>query len=505
MKKHYAVALLLLAVQSCRDRQEQTPQANSATQTPAELDAFIWQNIRTKGEFKWSMASNEQVSNALRWSDGVMSVGFKPANQNADIRDIIHTIDINSGTWQQAGQQVLDLIYASEREVDPTLTRANLIAFEETVLPVLDVRVKNPATVTRLRASNLVRYAEPMGYQPGQNDPKARPMSDSGCGSNTPETGLVAGADYTTLAPDSKSSWHHPFHNVQNAWAQSTGAGQKLMIIDTGISPMQNNFGTAFNQGNSSGRTIEKRVTLPKAWPWSAAETPDDGCGHGTSMAGAAAAPRGTDGAPAGIAYNANLVTCRAAVDVVISESREYKGVADAYVLAAGRGDIKIISMSMGSITSSSQVGDAVRLAYNNGKLIFCAAGTSFGWSAGWYGVIFPANMSEVQAVTGVKDNLTQRCEVCHVGSQVDFVVVMEKASNGRKPLSLAQSGDVPSTVGGSSVATASTAGMAALVWAKNPGLSRDQVVARMAAAANYYPNRNSDFGWGRVNLVNAL
>jgi subtilisin family serine protease len=504
MKHHYALALLLLAAQSCRDVQEQTPQASNATQTPAELDAFIWQNVRTKGEFKWSMASAEQVSNALRWSDGVMSVGFKPANQATDIREIIHTIDINAGTWQQARQQVLDLIYTSERELDPTLSRADLIAFEENVLPVLDVRVKNPATVARLRASNLVRYAEPMGYQPGQNDPKARPASDSGCG-NSSESSLVAGQDFTTLAPNSKSSWNHPFHNVQNAWVQSTGAGQKLMIIDTGISSAQDNFGAAFNQGSSVGRTIEKRVTLPKAWPWSSAETADDGCGHGTAMAGAAAAPRGIDGAAAGVAYNANLVTCRAATDVLLSESREYKGVADAYVLAANRADIKITSMSLGSITTSSQVADAVRLAFNNGKLMFCAAGTSFGWSAGWYGVIFPANMSEVQAVTGVKDNLTQRCDACHTGSQVDFVVVMEKATNGRKPLSLAMSGDVPSTVGGSSVATASTAGMAALVWAQNPSLNRDQVVARMAAAANYFPNRNSDFGWGRVNVVNAL
>ncbi len=99
---------------------------------------------------------------------------------------------------------------------------------------------------------------------------------------------------------------------------QSTGAGVKILVIDTGASPTQDNLGSAFNQGSSSGRTIEKIVKLPKAWPWSAAETPNDDCGHGTTMAGVAAAPRGTDGQAAGIAYNANLVTCRSVADVMI-------------------------------------------------------------------------------------------------------------------------------------------------------------------------------------------
>ena len=504
MKKRYLLALLMLAAQSCSTERDTAPVASTAAQTPTELDAFIWQNIRTTGAFTWSLASTEQVTNALRWSDNVLSVGFKPTGTSSDLHETIHTVNIKEGPWQQARQQVLNLIYESERQLDPTLTPADVIAFDEDVLPVLDVRVKNPATVAKLRASGQVRYAEPMGYQPGANNPNARPMSDSGC-SNTSDGTLVAGQDYDAITPTSKSSWNHPYHNVRNAWGQSTGAGMKILVIDTGVSDAQENLGNAINQGSSSGRTVEKRVTLPKAWPWSAAETPNDGCGHGTAMASAAAAPRGTDGAPAGVAYNASLVTCRAATDVFINESRETKGVADAYVLAASRSDIKITSMSLGSITSSSQITDAIQLAYNNGKLMFCAGGTSFGWSAGWYGVIFPAYLSEVQAVTGMKDNLTQRCDICHIGSQIDFTMVMEKASNGRHPLSLTMSGDVPSTVGGSSVATSSTAGMAALIWAKNPGLTRDQIVARMAAASSNYPSRSSDFGWGRLNVVNAL
>jgi subtilisin family serine protease len=54
--------------------------------------------------------------------------------------------------------------------------------------------------------------------------------------------------------------------------------------------------------------------------------------------------------------------------------------------------------------------------------------------------------------------------------------------------------------VGGSSVATAQLAGIAALVWAKYPGESRQQVLDRLILASSNYPNRSSQFGWGLVN-----
>ena len=206
-----------------------------------------------------------------------------------------------------------------------------------------------------------------------------------------------------------------------------------------------------------------------------------------------------------GIAYNANLISIRAAADVFLNESRESKGVADAFTLAGNRTDVRVISMSMGNIITSGQIADGVRYAYGKGKLIFCAGGTSFGWTAGWAGVIFPASMTEAVAVTGIKDNLTSRCENCHEGSDIDFVVVMEKVSTSRKPLSLAMSGDVPSTVGGSSVATAETAAMATLIFSKNPTWTRSQVFDKMKQNSSYYPNRNGNFGWGRVNIDAAL
>lgn len=505
MKKLYTLLFLAVTLNACQDRLDAPEVTPPTLRQPADINAFIRQKLQTNGEFRWDMAPDELTFSALRQSDEVLSVGYKPEGVPADLRTTIHTIDIHDGAWKQAREQVLDLIFTEESRLNPALKRDDLIAFPEETLPVLDVRVKNFATLQKLRQSKLVRYAEPMGYEPGVHDPKARPASSSGCGTNVADIPLAEGDDYNTVTPGAKSSWNHPFHGIRTAWSQASGAGMKLMVIDTGVSYDQENLGSAFNQGSSSGRTVERLVTMPKAWFWQPAETPADGCGHGTAMAGVAVAPRGTDGAAAGVAYNASLVSVRAVADVLIDESREVKGVSDAYVLAGNRVDIRITSSSLGRITSSSQIADAIRYAYNRGKLMFCAGGTSFGWSAGWWGVTFPASMSEVQAVTGLRDNLSQACEACHKGSQIDFVVVMEKAGNGRHPITLAMSGNAPSTVGGSSVATATTAGMATLVWAQNTGLSREQVVSKLAAASNYYPNKHPEFGWGRIDVSNAL
>ena len=468
----------------------------------AKIDEAIRTSVETNGSFNWNEQNVNIIWSALQHRDNILAVGYKPEGVDANVDGSLHLIDIQSDDWRVARETLLQQILAKEQEVDNSLTIEKMMAFEESVLPVINVVIKNPATLVMLKASTLVRYAEPMGYEP--QDVRQRAMSSSGC-DNSPTIGLVAGSDYSVISPNSKQSWNYAYHKIPQAWAKSTGAGVKVFIVDTGSENDQENLGSAFNQGLSSGRTIEKMVTLPRPTflgiPTGPVETSDDGCGHGTSMAGACAAPRGTDGTSCGVAYNASLVTCRASSDVLFDESREVKGVSDAFTKAGGRADVKIISMSMGRITSSSQVADAIRYAYGKGKLIFCAAGTSFSWTSGWYGVIFPAIMNEVNAVTGVRDNsFGTTCTTCHDGSQTDFTVVMEKASNGRHPLTLAMTGDIPSTVGGSSVATATAAGIAALVWSRFPSFTRDQVLNKLVTTSANYPTRNGSLGWGNLN-----
>ena len=511
MKNLIAVLFASALLFSCSRKadtpaQENNPATAQNLKSKTEINQFIRQTFNQNGHFEWQTASDEIIWSAGEQTDHVFAVGFKPAGERTDIKDIIHTIDIKSGAWKQAKDELLNLALQMERTQNAALTPEKMMAFPEEILPVADLYIRDLNTIKMLRRSNLVRYVEPMGYEPdGAAEVVSRELSSSGCGGYDQDFSLVAGSDYSNISPAAKQSWNHSFHGVSNAWAKgATGQGVKVFILDSGISPDQDNFGSQFNQGSSAGRTIEKIVTLPRntflGIPIGSVETPADGCGHGTAMAGACAAPRGTDGNAAGIAYNCNLVTCRGAADVFLDESRESKGVADGYTNAANRADVKIISMSMGRITSSSQISDAINYAYGKGKLMFCAGGTSFGWSAGWVGVIFPAWLSNVNAVTGVKDNLNTRCNACHSGSEIDFTIVMEKAANERHALTTPMTGNQPGTVGGSSVATAQCAGIAALVWSRFPTYTRDQVRSKMVTTASNYPTASSSFGWGRVN-----
>jgi subtilisin family serine protease len=190
---------------------------------------------------------------------------------------------------------------------------------------------------------------------------------------------------------------------------------------------------------------------------------------------------------------------------VIINGSKEKKGVKNALVAIGNRSDVKVVSMSIGDVFSSGTVKDGIRYANNRGKLILCAAGTSLSWTS-WWGVIFPANMSETTAVTGVRSGSPmQRCNTCHDGSKVDFVAVMQRSwDTNRTSLTLSRYNNNPGYVGGSSAATATTAGIAALVWATNPSQSSSQVLNRMKQAASIYPGRSGNFGWGIIDANQA-
>jgi len=512
-KSLLALASLVFVLAACT-KDQLAPNSQSATQqdpmTRSAMDEIVKQHLEENNTpYHWSGASSTMLWSASVRSDSMMAIGYQPAGSE-NVRDRIHQIDLNSSEWKSAREKLVDYIVDATNAAYPDLdaTAEDLIRnLDRQTLPTLDVRIFNLEMVEKLRSMPEVRYIEPMGY--GLTEIGQR--SDSGC-SNNPASNIPS-ADYSTTAPDAKISWHlsHPSMNVPAAWSTSTGSGIKVALIDTGVADSQSKLGSQFNSGYSSGRSIEKYSTLITGWWWWASnDGPNDQCGHGTSMAGLIASPRGYGGAATGAAYNCNLKAFRATSDVIVNGSNEKEGVRDALYIAGNDNAVKIISMSIGDVFNSSTVEDGIYYAYNKGKLIFAAAGTSLTWTS-WWGVIFPANLAQTVAVTGIQDGYSsisnmQRCNTCHSGSAVDFVAVMQRsANNDRTTLSLAMSGNNPSYVGGSSAATATTAGIAALVWGTNPGQNRNQALQRLKNASSYYPNRNGDFGWGTINAAAAV
>lgn len=512
MFKQFLFPMLLLGLflASCQKDQLDispiSPESQSWPSTPfskSDINQFAERQLLTQNRFEWSMAEDFMVYSAAVRTDSVMAIGYQP-NGFKNIDQHLHEIDIQNPEWKKVRERIIDFIVTETNKRFPNeqYTAEKLMPFpDELYLPVIDIQVFHPDIVAALRDLPEVRYIEPLGYGSESSDLR----SDSGCGISPNNS--IPTADYTFTSPQAKVSWHLHQANVPSAWNVSDGSGITISILDTGTSPNQAKLNGSFNDGLSQGRSLTRKGYYETgSWWWAYIDGPDDQCGHGTQMAGLAAAPRGYNNSPVGVAYNANLVALRVTSDVIINGSSEKRGVADGLTYSANRSDVKVISMSLGDVFSSGQVADAVRYAYGKGKMIFAAAGTSLSWTS-WYGVIFPAWMSETVAVTGVKDGLPlEKCNTCHDGSEVDFVAVMQRRSdNNRTALSLAMSGNTPSTVGGSSAATATTAGIAALVWATNPSMSRNQVLNRLKNASQYYPGRDGNFGYGLINADAAV
>jgi len=223
-------------------------------------------------------------------------------------------------------------------------------------------------------------------------------------------------------------------------------------------------------------------------------------------MGATIASPRNDNGQPVGVAYNCNLIAYRGTSDVVLDGYHEQKGVANALKALADRSYLKVISMSIGHIFTIGKIEDAIKYAYGKGKLIIAAGGTSTSFT-NWAGVIFPAWMSETVAVTGITDaSGYNECEVCHKGSQIDFTVIMERNNNtDRHSVCLGFYEGQKSYIGGSSVATSTTAGMAALIWERHPTWTRAQIFQKMKESASLYPNKSSKFGYGNIDALQAV
>ncbi len=495
--KFSAFLAALLLILSCQKNEMVTPQETTDLLTPAEIDERLEAALQERGRIYWSDQDLHTIYSAGMQSDSIFAIGYQPENF-FDIENRMHSLDIESEEWIAVKNKLYDLI---EREEGVAIN--TLLPFgEPEVLPNFAVLITQKSTLEALRQLPEVRFLEPMGYYL-EEEPTVKDR-DAGCGS-APNFNIPA-EDYTTVAPGAKRPWNYDLANIQTAWNQTSGAAIKITIIDTGAADGQDNLGSNFNSGFSSNRTIEKLSTHYSGWWWwRSLDSPNDPCGHGTSMAGLAAGPRSNDGNAVGVAYNADLMSIRAVADVIISSSNEKQGVKDALIIAGDDNDVRVISMSIGTPFFSGTVADGVYYAYNKGKMIMAAAGTSTSIT-NWVGVIFPAWMAETVAVTGVVDQLPyQECNTCHYGAEVDFVSVMQRSNNNNTSLSLATCCDQPDYIGGSSCATATTAGIAALVWSQDPGASRAAVLQVLREASALYPNKDSNFGYGTIDADEAV
>ena len=261
-------------------------------------------------------------------------------------------------------------------------------------------------------------------------------------------------------------------------WAQSTGEGVKVAILDTGVGPHDDL--TVYGGWNFVSNNDDIR----------------DDEGHGTMMAGIIAAAS-NDIDVVGVAPNAQIYS----VKILNNKGSGTVSQAVSGVQWAIDNGMQIISMSWTLNDKNYALRNALQVAYSRGILLVAASGNTGNVEVGC-----PASYGEVIAVAATKDDNT-RADFSCVGSKIEL------AAPGLLIYSTFSNSTLNNVLGvgnGTSMAAAFVSGAAALVWAKNPNLTNAQVRDILDKTAfDLQPTDGKDrdifFGYGLVDASAAV
>jgi thermitase len=289
--------------------------------------------------------------------------------------------------------------------------------------------------------------------------------------------------------PGYGSQWGLPKIKAPAAWDITTGGSDVIIaVVDTGIDLSHPDF-------SCLGK-------LTSGWDFVNNDAiPNDDFGHGSHVAGIAAACTNNGIGVAGVSWGARLMPVKV-LDAYGSGS--YERVANGVTYAVDHG-ADIVNLSLGGIDESSALADAVQYAYDHDVLVVVAAGNcAQGYSGSpCYGLInpimYPAAYSTTLAVaaTDSNDNWANFSEHHpYVDVAAPGVSIYSTWKN-----------DGYAWLQGTSMATPYVAGLAALVWSLDPSLTHDQVRAIIQSTADdVWTSGKDDYtGYGRINAGQAL
>jgi thermitase len=303
------------------------------------------------------------------------------------------------------------------------------------------------------------------------------------------EPDYVAHAQPTTPNdPHYASQWGLSKIGAPAAWDMTAGSSAVIIaIVDTGIDLTHPDL-------NCAGKLTAAR------WNFVAGNnSPNDDNGHGTHVAGIAAACGNNGIGVAGVAWGARLMPVKV---LDSSGSGYYSDIADGIIYAVDNG-AKVVNLSLGGTGSSSTLSDAIQYAHDHGVLVVVAAGNCAQGGSScdnvsnpiMYPAAYPAALAV--AATDSGDNWANFSE------HRPYVSV---AAPGVSIYSTIRGGSY-STLSGTSMATPYVSGLAALLWSFAPSLTVDQVESAIESTADDLgaPGKDDYFGYGRINAGRAL
>ena len=270
------------------------------------------------------------------------------------------------------------------------------------------------------------------------------------------------------------------------AWGFSSGEGILIAIVDSGT--------------DLDHPDLASKVRTDIDWDYVNDDgVADDDYGHGTHVSGSAAAATDNGVGIAGLGWEATILPLK----ILNDEGNGYDDdLAQAIRDAADKG-AHVINMSLGADSPCPEtVQQAVDYAYARGVVLVAAAGNSLGNTE-----IFPANCEHVLGVAATQINDA----IAYYSNYGNHVSV---AAPGSEIYSTGWVNDSRSfcTSGycykwGTSMATPHVAGLAALLLARYPSYTPDQIASAILDNAEDLGATGWDehYGCGRINASEAL
>lgn len=310
--------------------------------------------------------------------------------------------------------------------------------------------------------------------------------------------------------------------NTAGAWHYSTGAGVKIAVIDTGITPhgdLDANIvgGYDFISSATTARDGDGRDANPN----DEGDWYDDGeCGdptgapsswHGSHVAGiAAAVTNNSKKGSAGVAYDAKVVPVR----VLGKCGGTLSDVAEAIIWASGGAvagvpanpnPAKVINLSLGgpgTCTAASSMQTAINTAVGNGAVVVVAAGND----AVNVATATPARCNNVVAVAALSST-GSLASYSNFGDKIDVAApgtIVSTVNTG----TTVQVAEGYASYQGTSMAAPQVAGLAAMILAEGP-FTPAQVENLMkyngTAALDCAFDAVKSCGWGLIDALHTL
>ena len=284
---------------------------------------------------------------------------------------------------------------------------------------------------------------------------------------------------------------------AREGWEETWGNDSvTIAILDTGAD---------FNHPDLDGQLFSNGYDFINDDP-----DPIDDHGHGTIVAGIAAAETNNGEGIAGVAWNCKILPIKIVDNTGWTDvSTEIDGITWAILNGAD-----VINISLGGPGVSQSEQDVIRAAYNNGIVVVAAAGND--GVATYYPAAYPECMavastnSSDERVTFLNTATDPLPWESNYGPEIDVAAPGDWVLS-LYPTSLTTPPFLPYIwASGTSLSTPHVAGLAALIRSIKPELSAEDIMNVIRYTADdvnsaTYEGRDDYIGYGRINMERAL